>query len=191
MHNAYRQNSSRAPSNWEAHFRGSRTRKVQSQFGCDCEPKGSKFGGTFDSQNTENLNAVNDYMHHTVAKTAQAKALQSDWVRWWESTGNPDLSWFAPSNLLWDEARNRRLAFDTANATTPEESAAVKQQAATGISSEQAQGAPDRRDPTTGQYYVPPVQTVPDWVKPVVIGALAIGLGISAFPLLRKLILPI
>lgn len=180
--------------NWESHFR---SMKPSPQFscGCDCAPS-PQFGTLLPStllvsQNTDNLNSVNDYIHRTVAKTAKAKELQSDWVRWWESAGNPDLSWFPPSDLLWDEARNRRLAFDLANAVTAAETQAVKQHASGGMSSEQAQGEPDRRDPTTGTYYTPPPPPVPAWVKPVVIGALALGVGISALPLIRKVIFPI
>jgi hypothetical protein len=51
---------------------------------------------------------------------------------------------------------------------------------------------PDRRDPITGSYYVPPPPPeplLPPWVKPVALGAAALGLGLSFVPMLRKFIL--
>lgn len=139
-----------------------------------------------------NLNAVNEYIHRQQLKTPAAASLASDWSRWWDSTGNPDNYSLRIPTAVWDEARNRKLKFDLANATTPQETELVKRVATTGMSSEQMRGEQDRRDPTTGGYYVPPEPpppTFPPWAKPVFVGALALGLGLSAVPMLRKLIL--
>jgi hypothetical protein len=140
----------------------------------------------------DNLNAVNDYIHSTPLKTDQAKSLASDWARWWDATGNPDNYSVTIPPPVWDEARNRRIAFDLANATTQAEKDIVVQVATTGMSSEQMQGKEDRRDPNTGLYFVPPPPpppTFPPWVKPVFIGAVALGVGLSVVPIIRKLVL--
>lgn len=140
----------------------------------------------------DNLLALNSYMHSTPVKTATAGPLASDWSRWWDTTGNPDNYSLKIPPEVWDEARNRKLKFDLANAVTKTEADNVVRIATTGMSSEQAQGLPDRRDPVTGGYYVPPEPTpsfFPPWVKPVALGAAALGLGLSVVPMLRKLIL--
>lgn len=140
----------------------------------------------------DNLNAVNAYFHTTPIKTDQARSLASDWSRWWDSTGNPENYSVQIPQAVWDEARNRRLAFDVANSITKAEREQVINVATTGQSSEQMEGKPDRRDPTSGTYFVPPPPpepALPTWVKPVFIGAVALGLGLSVVPMLRKLVL--
>lgn len=137
----------------------------------------------------DNLLAVNSYIHAQPIKTQDAGKLASDWTRWWDTTGNPDLYSVKIPPEVWDEARNRKIKFDLANAVTQHERDRVIEVAKTGVSSEQAQGLPERRDPTTGLYYEPPKPPLPPWVKPVFVGAAALGLGLSVVPMLRKLIL--
>jgi len=141
----------------------------------------------------DNLLALNNYMHTTPIKTAAAGPLASDWSRWWDAKGNPDNYSLKIPPEVWDEARNRKLKFDLANAVSTSEKDNIVRIATTGMSSEQMQGLPDRRDPTTGGYYVPPeppVPMFPPWVKPLALGAAALGLGLSVVPMLRKLVLP-
>lgn len=142
----------------------------------------------------DNLNAVNTYIHSTPIKTDKARSLASDWSRWWDTTGDPNLYTVKIDQVVWDEARNRRLAFDLANAVTKAEAEQVHYVATTGQSSEQMEGLQDRRDPETGGYYVPPPEPepmFPSWVMPVFIGAIALGVGISVVPMIRKLVLPV
>jgi len=126
--------------NWEHHFRNMSRHEVG-------------FGGILLA---DNLRAVNDYFHRTQAITPQAQKLASDWSAWWIETGDPDnYMWLVPDEV-WDEARNRRLAFDRANAITPQEKQQVETVARTGMTTETQQGEADRRDPMTGEYHVPP-----------------------------------
>lgn len=140
----------------------------------------------------DNLNAANEYMHQQTIKTQEAASLASDWSRWWDTTGNPSHYSLKIPTEVWDEARNRRLKFSLANAVTPKEKEQVIAVAKTGVTSEQSQGQQDRRDPVSGGYYVPPPPpptVLPPWAKPVFVGAVALGLGLSVVPMLRKLIL--
>lgn len=143
---------------------------------------------------SDNLTALNAYIHSTPAVTTKAQSLASDWARWWDTTGNPSNYTLAIPPAVWDEARNRKLAYNLANAKSQAEVDLINHTATTGMSTEQMQGLPDRRDPTTGTYFVPPTPPpplFPTWVKPVAIGAVALGLGLSVVPMLRKLVFPI
>ncbi len=144
------------------------------------------------SQIADNLNAVNVYFHTIPAKTREGAAQVTDWVRWWEVTGNPSVYWISVPDTVWDEARNRKHAFDLANAITPAEVAQVKEVAKTGLSSEQMQGQADRRDPATGNYTLPPVPVIPSWVLPVAVGAGVLGVALLVLPrLVRRIINPV
>lgn len=143
---------------------------------------------------SDNLTAINAYIHSTPAVTDKAKGLASDWARWWDATGNPSNYTLAIPPSVFDEGRNRRLAYDLANAKSQAEVDLITHIATTGVSTEQTQGLPDRRDPTNGTYFVPPTPpppVIPPWVKPVAIGAVALGLGLSVIPMLRKLVFPV
>jgi hypothetical protein len=140
----------------------------------------------------DNLKTLNSYIHAQHINTPEAATIASDWSRWWDTTGNPENYSLKIPPEVWDEARNRKLKFDLANAVTAKQKDAVINVAKTGMSTEQMRGQEDRRDPTTGAYYVPPTPpppTFPPWVKPVALGAAALGLGFSVVPMLRKLIL--
>jgi len=180
---------------WEQHYRQlNQTYSAEYGFGgiwdvltTPIEEQVAKFTMTRDG-----LNALNDYIHRTPIKTSEGGKVASDWSRWWDTTGNPGNYTLEIPPEVWDEARNRRLKFDLANAASSQEKEGVVRVATTGMSTEQMQGQPDRRDPTTGTYYVPPpepVPTFPPWVKPVALGAAALGLGLSVVPMLRKFIL--
>lgn len=163
---------------WEKHFRQRRRLNTDPDYGP------VSFGAIL---LTDNLNAVNQYMHSTPVKTAQAAALLSDWARWWITTGDPSNYIFSIPDAVWDEARNRRLAFNLANATTQAEIDQVHAVATEGVSSEQAAGQQDRRDPNTGLIFVPPPSGLPTWAKTLAIGAVA-GL---ILPRVIRVLLPI
>lgn len=145
---------------------------------------------TQSSMIADNLRAINDYFHRTTAKTAQAAALQSDWSAWWIATGSPSNYYFTIPQSVMDEASNRRLAFQIANAITPQEKQMVQRVATSGISAEQAQGLPERRDPTTGLYHIPPKPLLSNTTKTVLVGAgvVAVGYHFGVFHFLRKLV---
>jgi len=164
--------------NWETHFRQLSRPRTTTSFGADA----------FGSDIVDNLIALNAYFHSTPIKTNEARRLVSDWSRWWIETGNPDNYTFSVPDEVWDEARNRRLAFNMANAVTAAETKQVETVAQTGITSEQSQGLPDRRDPTTGQFFVPPAPVFPSWFWPAVAAGALLYLGV---PLLKKTLIPI
>jgi hypothetical protein len=160
--------------NWEKHFRSMKPRQ-----------KTVEFGGIM---HADDLNAVNEYLHRTPAKTQEARKLVSDWATWWVTTGDPKNYTFLVPDAVWDEARNRRLAFNVANAVTAEEKQQVAFVATQGQSSEQTRGEQDRRDPNTGQIFVPPKPPLPSWFWPVVVGSVVLGVGV---PIVRKILIPL
>jgi len=187
---------------WEQHYRQlNRVYSAEYSQGVNAP----KFGGLWDMLTTpveeqvanftmarDNLNTVNAYIHAQPIRTSEAGKVASDWSHWWDATGNPANYTLEIPPAVWDEARNRRLQFDLANAVTSHEKDAIVNVAKSGQSSEQSQGQQDRRDPSSGTYYVPPpppTPIFPTWAKPVALGAAALGLGLSVVPMLRKLIL--
>lgn len=170
--------------NWEKHFRDMKKRQVDDP--SDYGPVG--FGADFSGiMLADDMKAINDYFHRVAPVTDEAKRLASDWAQWWITTGDPGNYIFLIPDAVFDEARNRKLAFDRANAVTQHDKDLVEQVAKTGMTHETAQGEPDRRDPVTGGYYVPPTPILPTWFWPVVVGGAVLGVGI---PVIRKLILP-
>lgn len=178
---------------WERHFRGMRP-KAPAQFSGLFDGSGAMSGGLFGEpshvDNGDNMRAVNDYFHTVTAQTPQARQLQSDWMQWWITTGNPDNFTFFVPDKIWDEARNRRLAFNLANAITPQEKENVIRVATTGVSSETIRSESEKRDPVTGQIFIPPPPpfNLPKWFFPVVVGTVAL---VVVGPLARKIIFPI
>lgn len=171
--------------NWERHFRQMKTKAQETSFGSDVSDYGPVgFGGIMLAAD---MKAINDYFHRVLPVTAEAKRLVSDWAQWWITTGAPDNYTFLIPDEVFDEARNRKLAFDRANAVTQREKDNVERVAKTGMTHETMLGEPDRRDPVTGGYYVPPTPILPKWFWPVVIGSVAVGIGV---PLIRKVVLP-
>lgn len=91
----------------------------------------------------DDLDAINRYIADSKPRTPAAVTLRDSWIKWFDS-----LSWgdryFDRATL--DKARNRRLEWDLANALSDAERATILERAKTGISVEEAQGEPDRRD---------------------------------------------
>ena len=123
---------------------------------------------------TEDIEAVNRYMMTTEAVTEKAVELKDEWVRWYN-----DLSWYAlnvGNQSTYDEARNRRNAFNLANATTPEERAGAKKVARKGLTTEEMQGGVKRTD-SQGRFPEEDKPLIPTEYK-VVVGLAVVGLGI-------------
>lgn len=132
----------------------------------------------------ENLNAVNRFFHDAQPKTDEAKRLQSDWSKFWIEKGDPDNYMFLVPDEVWDEARNRKAAFERANAVTPLEKENVERVLKSGMTTELLQGKEDRRDPTTGLYHVPTPPLIPTQYKMI---AVVTGVAVTALAILRKL----
>ncbi len=96
------------------------------------------------SQNSDNIEAINEFMHRTTPATPAAAIAFNDWVQWYEETKPSFLGFWSDADF--DHARNLRNAFNRANAVTAAEKKAVEQVIKTGVSSEQAAGETDRRN---------------------------------------------
>jgi len=128
----------------------------------------------------DDLKAVNKYIVESPAKTEAATRLRDDWIRWYDSLGWYELNY---NRETWDLARNRRLAFDRANATNAAEQHAVESVAMTGLSTEQQQGQTDRRT-STGEYAIQPKPWIPaeyKWIA-ILAGVGAVLVAANALP---------
>jgi hypothetical protein len=133
---------------------------------------------------SEDLDAINTYMTTTIPVTDSAKQLRNDWVAWWDANNTFYARNVSPGEAsLYDVARNKRNAFNLANAKTAKEKAQVQEQQRTGMSTEQAQGLADRRT-AEGNYAVPKPPLIPTQYK---IAAAAGGGIVLALVGLKKL----
>lgn len=130
----------------------------------------------------EDLEAINAYIAGTKTLTPAAAKLKNDWVKWWNENVK-DSFW----NRNFDEntfnvAREKRNAFNLANASTPAEKQAVKETVARGLTVEETRGEADPRD-AEGHFYVEPEPLIPAQYKVAVgVGVVAtVALGIYAF----------
>jgi len=107
----------------------------------------------------EDIDAIIVYMAQQTPKTALAKHLKADWLAWLN-----DLGWYDKNynQVTYDTARNKRNAFNLANAANAQELENVKAVIKGGLTTEQMQGIPDRRD-AEGMFQVPPPSGKPVW----------------------------
>lgn len=89
----------------------------------------------------DDLDAIDVYMKATPIYTAEATRLRDDWITWWD-----DLGWYAKSfdADVFDVARNKKNAFNLANARTPPEKAQIRESLKTAFTTEEARGEPRR-----------------------------------------------
>jgi len=134
--------------------------------------------GILDNFNSENIDAIRAYFDQTSVKTAEAQKIKDAFVAWYDG-----LTWFGKGlNSNYDLARNQRNRFNLANATSAEEKQVVETVITTGLSTEQVQGQPDRRDETgmlPGPVAPPPPPLIP--TPYLVGGAILGGLALLAF----------
>jgi hypothetical protein len=119
---------------------------------------------------TDDLNAIADYMSATAARTPKAIQLKDSWLKWFDQ-----LSWYTKNVSPgddYDEARNRRNAFNEANALTSEELEMAKRTAREGFTTEEMEGE-RKRVLSSGRFPEDPT-IIPFWGK-VLITLGAIG----------------
>jgi len=100
--------------------------------------------------------------------------LRDSWISWYDG-----LSWYdrkVNSSQVWDEARNRKNAFNEANARNAKELENVKR-VQQGMTSEEMQGK-EKRILSTGRFAVPPKPWIPTWGKIALGTAAVLGAGI-------------
>jgi hypothetical protein len=125
---------------------------------------------------TANMEAMNAYMMNSQAHTLLANELRDSWISWYDNLGI-----VVDVDSVFDEGRNRRNAFNRANAVSSAEKEQVDGQIKTGMSLEQTEGKADRRN-SSGNYPGPPL--IPTVYKIVAAAAAA---GIFVLATLKKL----
>lgn len=113
-----------------------------------------------------NIEAIERYIgEQEPPRTPEAARIRDEFLRFTSSLS----AWSRNFEQgAYDRVRNYKLAYNRANAITPAEKAAVEAQAKTGLSTEQLQGAPDRR--LTDGSYAPPPTTAERLLVPLLVG---------------------
>lgn len=124
------------------------------------------------SDNSDNIDAINDFFHRTSPVTPAAAIAFNDWVKWYEATKPGLLSYWSDADV--DHARNLRNAFNRANAVTTAEKKQVDEVIKTGQTIEQSAGEPDRRNAAGDIVEQPPGLAHQWWFWP----AIALGTGV-------------
>lgn len=138
------------------------------------------------SELDDNLAALVQYMNDTHANTSKAAKIKDQFANWYSNLG-----WYAKTvntDDTWNQARNYRDQFNTANALTPVEQAAIEAVQSGGITTEQSAGLPAQAKLSSGLYAASdPNPLIPSEYKvaAIVVGAgviliLAYGLSMSA-----------
>ncbi len=122
----------------------------------------------------DNLDAINRFVVGTTIKTPLASPLRDEWIQWFDTRSAYQRNF---DRVTYDQARNRKLAFELANATSEAERAQIMLVATTGLSSEEMQSEADRRQ--SGGHYSEAAPTSPlvglAWLGVSIVGAAAIG----------------
>jgi hypothetical protein len=131
---------------------------------------------------SDDLAAMNIYMSDAKPVSPQAIKLRDEWLTWWESLG-----WYAKTfdSNTFDQARNRKHAFDIANVKSSAEAAAVKEQIKTSFTTEEARGEPNRMR-SDGTYTEKPPEKEPFFPTRIKILAGAILAGVTALIIAKK-----
>ncbi len=120
-----------------------------------------------------NIAAIAVYIGEQIPpRTPAALAVRNEWQSFYSSLGDFEANY---EQQAYDRARNLRLKYNLANATTEAERLEALAQGQGGISTEQVDGNADRR--RTDGSYVPPPSGSAELVRAVAItAALALGL---------------
>lgn len=165
---------------WEKHFRQKRplvtmTSGYSAGFGYEIPSENVAEFGTLLS---DNIDAIQRYFAEAHPITSEATAIKDEFIKWIDSLWWYEKNW----QSTYDLARNLRNRYDLANAVTPIAKAQVMLVQRTGLTTEQMQGLPDRRDshgnfpgPTTP----PKPPLIPWWVWTG--GAVVAGLSAIAY----------
>lgn len=102
----------------------------------------------FQTLQADDIDAINRFITSAPIQTEGARKLRDEWIQWVDTRSAAQRNFDRPT---FDEARNRRLAFELANALTDAERAEIQRVAAEGLTSEQMQGEADRRQ--TGGHF--------------------------------------
>ena len=126
----------------------------------------------------QDLTAINAYMHSQPLNNAESKVLFDDWVSWYEGLGFFDLH--VNDGQTYDTARNKRNAFNVANATSDAERAQIQAVITAGQTSEQDAGQTDRRNSKGAFPEKPWWDILPTWAKYAAAGTAVVTIVLSA-----------
>lgn len=122
----------------------------------------------------DNLDAINRYVVGATIHTPAAQQLRDAWILWFDTRSTYNRNFDRPT---YDEARNRKLAFSLANATSEAEREQIRLVAQQGLSSEEMEGEADRRQ--SGGHYTEASPASPlvglAWLGISIVGAAAVG----------------
>ncbi len=135
---------------------------------------------TFGGMQGDDIAAINKYIVYTKTNSKGAIKIRDEWIKWHDNLGWWDKNM---DSSVYDEARNKRNAFNNANAKDAAELAQVKLTQQTGLSTEEMYGG-TRRVLADGTYETPDPVIVPTSMKLAVgvTGAAALA-GYIAFKL--------
>jgi hypothetical protein len=130
------------------------------------------------SNQGSNIEAIARYIGgQEPARTPAAIAVRDEWQRFYSGLGDFEKNF---EQQAYDRARNLRLKFNRANAVTPEQVAAVEEQALRGVTTEEMAGEADRR--TADGSYIPP----PSGSTTAAHALIAVGAVVAIVLLLRR-----
>jgi hypothetical protein len=93
------------------------------------------------SLQSDDMDALDVYMKGTPIVQQAARALRDSWIQWYDKLGWWNIQF---NEGAFDEARNRKHAFDEANAKDAEELKFIREMRKTALTSEEARGQPRR-----------------------------------------------
>lgn len=135
------------------------------------------------SMQSDDMEALNRYMTSTKRITSKASALHDEWIEWYDSLGWYEINF---DTSIFDQARNRKNAFNLANVKTAAERTALEDQIKNSFTTEEARGEPSRMK-TDGSFNVKPKDSEPFFPLRVKIAGAVTALGIGALWVLKKI----
>lgn len=129
------------------------------------------------TEQARNIEAIERYFGDAKPRTPEAVAVRDEFMVFSSSLGEYERNF---EQQAYDRARNLRLSYNRANATTEAERLAAERQALGGLSTEQLGGDADRR--TASGAYVPP----PSGSSQLARVAAVVGVGVVVVLFLRR-----
>lgn len=139
-------------------------------------------GETTMSMQSDDMEAIDRYMKETKRVTSKANKLHDEWIVWYDGLGWYDLNF---NTDIFDQARNRKNAFNLANVHTDAERDSLKEQIKNSFTTEEARGQPNRMK-TDGAFNEAP-DTEPFFPTRVKVAGGIAALGFGALWALKKI----
>lgn len=128
-----------------------------------------------------NIKAINTYIMTQPIHTSKAGEIRNKWLKWHDNLSYLEKTF--TSQETYDVARNIRNEFNTANAITPAQKAAVEAVKQTGLTSEELRGE-TKRTTAEGNYLAPEPDLDDEEEEPWIPTKTKVALGVSGVVLL-------